>query len=161
MIVTFSVPFVKAKERPRFRGHAYTPKKTKDAETRIRDAYRGACVRRYGHVVTAPKDVPVTVAVSIRKAAPKSRPRYLPKAVWDVGRWAFTRTIDADNCIKLVLDALNPITHYDKATSSTVVDEYVAWHDDSQITEIHGYKLDYMRGASEGTFVLVMWKEEE
>lgn len=161
MIVTFSVPFVKSKERPRVVGHAFTPKKTKDAENRVRDAYRGACVRKYGHVVTAPRDVPVTIAVSIRKAAPKSRPRYLPKAVWDVGRWAFTRTIDIDNCVKLVCDALNPLTHWDRAARKTVVDEYVAWHDDSQVTEMHGYKMDYRRGTDERTFVLVMWKEED
>lgn len=160
MIVTFSVPFVKAKERPRVAGHAFTPKKTKDAEAKVRDAYKGACLRRYGRVVTAPEGRPVTVAVSIRKAAPMRRPRYLPKAIWDIGRWAFTRTIDIDNALKLVLDALNPITHYDKATRSTVVDEYVAWHDDSQITEVHGYKLDYLRGTSERTYVLVMWEEE-
>lgn len=159
MLVTFSVPFVRAKERPRFSGHAYTPKRTAEAERDIRDAYKGACVRRYGHVVTAPEGVPVTVAVSVRKAAPMRRPHYLPKAVWDVGRWAFTRSIDVDNVLKLVLDALNPVTHWDRAARRTVVDEYVAWHDDSQVTEVHGYKLDYLRGAQERTFVLVMWEE--
>ena len=160
MIVTFSVPFVRAKERPRFSGHAYTPRRTAEAEGKVRDAYKGACVRAFGHVVTAPEGTPVTVAVSVRKAAPKSRPRYLPKAIWDVGRWAFTRSIDIDNAIKLVLDALNPVTHWDKAARRTVVDEYVAWHDDSQITEVHGFKLDYVRGVPERTYVLVMWEDK-
>lgn len=159
MIVIFSVPFVKSKDRPRFGGHAFTPTKTKEAEKKVRDAYKEACMRKYGHVVTAPKYVPVTVAVSIRKATPKTRPRYLPRAIWETGRWVFTRTIDIDNCLKLVCDALNPITHWDKKAKKTVVDEYVAWHDDSQITEMHGYKLDYLRGTSERTFVLVMWTE--
>lgn len=160
MVVTFSVPFVVPKARPRFSGHAFTPKRTKDAEKKVRDAYKGACVRKCGHVVTAPEGVPVTVAVAARKGAPKSRPKYVPKSVWDVGRWAFTSTPDLDNVIKLVCDALNPITHKDGATRQVVVDEYVAWHDDSQITEIHGFKLDKIRGTSDSTFVIVMWEED-
>jgi Holliday junction resolvase RusA-like endonuclease len=161
MYVVFSVPFVKAKERPRVVGHAFTPTKTKNAEKRLRDAYKGACVRRFGHVVTAPAGIPVTVAVAIRKAAPKRRPRHLPKAIWELGRWAFTDTIDIDNVLKLCCDALNPITHWDRKVRKTVVDEYVAWHDDSQITEMHGFKLDRKRGTTDMTAVLVAWEEDE
>lgn len=143
MIVTFSVPFVVPKARPRFSRHAYTPKRTADAESAVRNAYEGACVRRYGRVARAPERVPVTIAVSIRKAAPKSRPRWLPKAIWDVGRWAFTCTPDYDNCAKLVCDALNG----------------VAWADDAQVTEAHIYKLDRVRGTSDATHVLVAFEE--
>ena len=160
-VITFSVPFVVPKGRPRFSGHAYTPKRTEQAERKVRDAYKGASIRKYGHVVTAPEGVPVTIAVAARKGAPKSRPRYLPKPIWDVGRWAFTSTPDVDNLLKLCCDALNPVTHTDKKTKRQVVDEYVAWHDDSQITEMHGFKLDRMRGTSDTTFVLVMWEEEQ
>lgn len=159
MIVTFSVPFVTPKGRPRFRGHAFTPNRTKDAEKAVRDAYKGACVRMFGHVATAPEGVPVTVTVAARKAAPRSRPKYIPKSVWDFGRWAFTSTPDLDNLMKLVCDALNPIKHKDKATGRQVVDEYVAWHDDAQITELHGFKLDKLRGTQETTYVLVKWEE--
>jgi len=159
MIVTFSVPFVVPKARPRFSGHAFTPKRTKDAEKAIREAYKGACIREYGHVVTAPEGVPVTVCVTARKGAPKSRPRYLPRPIWDLGRWAFTSTPDLDNLMKLVCDGLNPVTHKDRKTKTVVVDEYVAWHDDAQITEMHGFKLDRMRGTQDMTCVLVMWEE--
>ena len=145
MIVTFVVPFVVPKARPRFSGHAYTPKRTRDAEKAIFDAYRDASVRKYGSVVCAPENVPVTVAMSIRKAAPKGRPKWLPKALWDAGRYAFTQQPDYDNCAKLVCDAING----------------VAWVDDAQITEAHIYKLDRARGSQDMTHVLVMWRGEE
>lgn len=143
--MTFSVPFVIPKARPRFSGHAYTPKRTADAERAVRDAYRGECVRRYGHVVTAPERVPVTIAVSMRKGAPKARPKWLPKRLWDAGAYPFTQKPDWDNCVKLCCDALNG----------------EAWADDEQVTEAHVYKLPRVRGTRDATHVLVMWEEQE
>lgn len=145
MFVTFSVPFVVPKERPRFSKHAYTPKRTRDAERAVLNAYEGASIRKYGKVVCAPENVPVTIAVAIRKAAPKAKPKWLPKVIWDIGRYAFTQKPDYDNCAKLVCDAING----------------VAWADDAQITEAHIYKLDRARGWGDSTHVLVMWEGEE
>lgn len=143
MLVTFAVPFVVPKARPRFSGHAYTPNRTRDAERAVLNAYEGASIRAHGRVVSAPEGVPVTIAVTINKAAPKARPKWLPKAIWDAGRYSFTQTPDYDNVAKLVCDALNG--H--------------AWADDSQITEAHIYKLDRTRGRADMTHVLVMWEE--
>lgn len=142
MIVTFSVPFVHGKQRPRFSrrgGHTYTPKATEDAERAIRDAYRGASVRRYGEVIAAPAGVPVSVAVTVRRALPKSRPKRVVREFDTKGGY------DIDNITKEVLDALNG----------------VAYHDDKQVTETHGWKLDRIRDWCDRTYVTVFWEEGE
>lgn len=155
MLIQFSVPFVVPKGRPRFaRGRAYTPTKTLKAEQAIRDAYRGECVRRFGHVVTAPEHAQVMVAATFRTAAPKSRPKWVPKALWASGLVPFVTTPDVDNCMKTVLDGLNP--HKDKDGEMVPV----AWHDDSQVVETHAYKLDRVRGGEDRTFVTVFWEEQ-
>lgn len=163
MLIQFSVPFVVPKARPRVGSKGtYTVKRTVDAEKRVRDAYKGACVRKYGRVVTAPAHVPVMVAVTMRQACPQGKPKYIPKALWDAwGSWPFVRAPDYDNVLKLCCDALNPVTHKDKKTKKTIVDEYVAWHDDAQITEAHAYKLPVERGKGARTHITVFWKEEE
>jgi Holliday junction resolvase RusA-like endonuclease len=142
MFVTFSVPFVHGKARPRFarmgRGvRAYTNRATAEAEDRMRIAYEGACLRKFGRVMTAPGHVPVTVSVSTRRALPKSRPKRIIREID-----AFKP--DIDNVLKSVLDALNG----------------VAWVDDAQVVNVHAFKLDRMRGATDVTTVLVMWEEE-
>ena len=148
MIITYSVDFVGGKERPRFtkRGRTFTPRKTQDNERRILDAYKGACVRRYGRVVAAPPHVPVTVAVSCKVAAPQRRPDWCPKALWDALQGVpFVCKPDIDNVLKLHLDALNG--H--------------AWHDDSQVTQTHAFKLPRKVGGNSATYVLVTWEGEE
>lgn len=162
-MVRFSVPFVIAKGRPRVlrSGRTYTPKRTADAEKAIRDAYKGECVRRFGHVVTAPERSKVMVVATFQTVAPKSRPKWVPKILWDMGLVPFVTTPDVDNLIKCCMDALNPKVHRDKATKKTVVDEYVAWHDDSQVVEVHAYKLDMVRGGHDVTTVTVFWEDEE
>lgn len=141
MIVTFSVPFVLGKQRPRFfkRGRhtgTFTPEQTKDAMRKIANAYRGESIRRNGYVAMAPRDVPVTVAITTIRPLPKSRPKRMFRE-YD------TFTPDADNAAKLVLDGLNG----------------VAWDDDKQITQLHVRKFDRIRDMPERTHVLVMWEE--
>lgn len=156
VIVQFSVPFVVPKGRPRFgKGRTFTPKKTAKAEKAIRDAYRGACIRKYGHVVTAPERAKVMVAATFSTPAPKARPRWVPKVLWDVGVVPFVTTPDTDNLLKLVCDGLNP---YRGADGETV---NVAWHDDSQVVETHAYKLDRQRGGREETNVIVYWEDDD
>ena len=143
MFVTFDVPFVRGKDRPRFarmgRGvRAYTSNATARAEDAIRNAYVSACVSKYGHAVMAPEHVPVYVYISTERELPKSRPKRL-------FRERDTYKPDIDNTLKCVLDAING----------------VAWVDDAQVTQAHVIKLDRTRGRGDMTHVLVMWKGEE
>ena len=156
MVVDFSVPFVVAKGRPRFgKGRTFTPKKTRSAERAIRDAYKGACVRKCGRLVTAPERAKVMVAMTFQTPAPKSRPKWVPKWLWQLGVVPFVTTPDADNLTKTVLDGLNP--YVDEKSGERVP---VAWHDDSQVVETHAYKLDRKRGGEERTSVVVFWEDD-
>ena len=115
------------------------------AEQAIKNAYKGASIRRYGDVVTAPLRTEVTVAVTFQTPAPKQRPRWVPKVVWQLGEIPFTTKPDVDNLLKTVLDGLNG----------------VAWEDDSQVTELHGYKLHRRRGGKALTTATVFWEESD
>lgn len=155
MIVSFSVPQAVPKGRPRFgNGRTYTPRKTAQAERAIRDAYRGACLRRYGRIVTAPERAKVMVAATFEVPAPKGRPRWVPRRLWERGLVPFVTLPDVDNLMKTVLDGLNPAKGGDGSA------EPVAWHDDSQVVEVHAYKLDRRRGGAEMTRVTVFWEDE-
>lgn len=143
VIVTFSVPFVHGKQRPRFsrigeKVRTHTPRETTRNEKRIADAYKGACIRQLGRVVAAPAHVPVKMAVCTRRILPKSRPKRIL-------REPDTYKPDLDNCFKEIKDALNG----------------VAWADDAQVTEVHGFKMPRTRGAIETTYVTVFWEEED
>ncbi len=113
---------VPTKARPRFRGHAYTPKKTKAAEAKIKAAW----LEQVGDTITAINGEAVHlpeftgavhVAVSVQRQLTKS------DAKRDLYK-ADTKLPDADNVAKL-LDALNG----------------VAWKDDRQITRLTVEKL--------------------
>ena len=156
MVIQFEVPLVVPKGRPKFgKGRTYTPAKTARAERAVRDAYRGACVRKYGNLVTAPERAKVMVAATFEMPAPKSRPRWCPRWLWQAGVVPFVTIPDVDNLLKTILDGLNPY----RARDGSMVP--VAWHDDSQVVETHAYKLDRIRGGAEKTRVTVFWEEEE
>jgi len=144
MIVTFSVPFVQGKKRPRFfrRGRhtgTYTPEETKQAMADIAKAYESAALQKYCHVPKAGKGTPVTVAITTAKPLPKSRPKRIV-------RESDTYKPDADNTAKLVLDGLNG----------------VAWEDDAQVTRLHVFKLDRSRFMDHSmTYAMVLWEEVE
>ena len=124
--VRFTVDFLQGKQRPRFSrrtGRAYTPKETEDAERQIGIAYKGASIRKYGRVVSAPRGVPVAVQVDCYKREPKTIPEYVLE--WLLPRIPFVVAGDADNYLKEI-DGLNGI----------------AWHDDAQVTAAHVYKHD-------------------
>ena len=76
------------KARPRvYRGHAVTPQRTRDAETRIRSEFR----RRYPHATPMTGPVELKLAFHMSK---RGRPDY-------------------DNLAKLVTDALNGLAYMD------------------------------------------------
>lgn len=145
MFVTYSVPFVHGKERPRFgKGRTHSAHKTEANEQRIKDAYEGACLRKYGRVVSAPQHVPVAIFIRCTVPSPKRRPSWCPKRLWDLLHGIpFVKVPDYDNIAKEHSDALNG----------------VAYHDDAQVTEAHIWKLPQRIGGREETRVLVMWEE--
>ena len=138
--VGFSVDVLQPKQRPRFNVNGkqtYTPIETTLAERQIAVAYKGASIRKYGHVVKAPKGVPVAMRVECYTKAPKSYPRWLPK--WLKPWLPFVKKPDWDNLGKTVSDALNGI----------------AYHDDSQITAAHIYKRDLDETTRDQTTVTI------
>ena len=125
--ITFSVDFVQAWQRTgtdRINGHRYTKQATRDAERSVGIAYKGASIRKYGRVVTAPAGIPVAIKVEAYTPPPKKYPSYLPK--WMRPRIPFVIKPDASNILKLVEDGLNGI----------------AYEDDSQIIAAHSFKCD-------------------
>ena len=134
--VTFRVPFVKGKARPRFsRGHAYTPKATSDAQETIAAAYVKACG---GDALKASEGVPVAVAVLTTRNVRTGFRRREGDAHADLQK------PDADNIAKLVLDALNGL----------------AYADDSQVVALLVIKLPRRRGNEPTTYVGVFWGDE-
>ena len=147
LIIQFRIPQAVAKSRPRFTksGRVFTPKKTSDAELAICNAYKGECIRRFGTVIKAPEHVEVMVAVTFTTPSPKARPKWVPKAIWQLGEVPFTTKPDIDNLVKTVFDALNT----------------VAWEDDAQVVELHGYKLHRKRGGPTKTVCTVVWESDD
>lgn len=82
----------KGQGRPRFAGHAYTPKATRDYAKALRSEAR----RIWGY--RPPLDGPLAASITARFALPKSAK----------GRTYHTQRPDADNIAKAVLDALMP-----------------------------------------------------
>ena len=107
------------KQRPRMSGRvAYTPKKTRDYEERVRQAFRSSY---RGQVPAFYKGVPVKACIEIVQSIPKS--------------WSNTKTIkaergeiapvsrngDIDNIAKSILDALNTLAYEDDAQVTTLI----------------------------------------
>lgn len=114
--VDVAVPRVVGKARPRFTrsGRAYTPRGTLDAERLI----RGAFAERYGGRFSGFRG-PVSVTVEVERELARSNP------AWHIGR-TDTMLPDADNVLKLAIDALNGL----------------AWADDRQAFYASVHKRD-------------------
>lgn len=115
MSLFFEVPLQPVgKGRPRFtrHGHAYTPTKTRDFEKAVAQAFRVAYPDH--EPFTGPVSVEVYAFFAIPESwTKKKREAALAGGVPHIGR------PDADNCLKVVEDALNGL----------------AFVDDSQITD--------------------------
>ena len=133
--VTFSIPTVAGKQRPRVlrSGHSYTPANTREAERMIAEAYRAASVAAYGEVVMAAAHDPVALEVTTERPLPESRPRRVESE-------PDTYKPDWDNIGKLT-DALNG----------------VAWADDAQVTAARVEKRPRRRGIRPKTTITVSW----
>ena len=128
--VTFDVPFVAGKQRPRWSNQThrmFTPKETVAAERAIGYAYRAACKGQHARM-----GIEVSVSIRAHKRLPKAAKRPMP----------FFVKPDADNIAKLVCDALNG----------------VAYKDDNQVTKITVEKVE-RTDADDRTEVTVEWDE--
>ena len=113
----------KGKQRPRVcringRSITYTPKQTVDYENQIRSIYSKVANFKFE------RHVPLEVAILALFAPPKSVSQKV-RALMLNGEIPPTNRPDADNIIKVVLDALNG----------------VAFHDDGQICKIYFEKM--------------------
>ncbi len=108
-MTTFTVPFVRGKDRPRFTGNGrtYITKATRDALEAIKTAYVEQVELDEGKF-TPPADdgAPYAVHIDIYRALPKSRPKRVLSE-------PDTFKPDADNVAKLVMDALNGTAYPD------------------------------------------------
>lgn len=143
--VSFSVPFVAGKARPRFRrDRAYTTRETERYERAIWGTYAAECrAEGFPCPVTAPYGTEVEVEIKVWGPLPKSRRK-------GVTAEPYTVKPDADNISKLVLDALNP-----KPLEGRVG----AWRDDAQVTHLEVRKVTRARGVEPRTDVTVKWEE--
>ena len=135
--VTFSVPFVAGKERPRHHGKVtYTPAKTRHFEQAIKAAYELAVADKGGTVdgYRAPRHVSVSVTIWTQRPLPKSRAK-------SISTEEDAYKPDADNVAKLVMDALNG----------------VAWVDDAQVDDQCTHKKYRYRDAPTRTTVHILW----
>ena len=103
---------IKGKDRPRFfRGHAYTPKETKEYEKLVASKYEGEKIKGQVKVeITAHYKIPKSTT---KKALLEIKNGKLPQVKPDI-----------DNILKIVLDSLNG----------------VAYEDDKQVTSITANK---------------------
>lgn len=99
------------KQRPRISGRqAYTPKRTKDYEGRVLQAFRSSYS---GFYPAFGKDVPVWVCIYIIQAIPKSWPRKKQRMAEAGEIFPLGRNGDIDNIAKSILDALNGFAYED------------------------------------------------
>ena len=101
------------KQRPRMSGRvAYTPKKTRDYEERVRKAFRSSYS---GETPVFHKDIPVEVCIEVVQGIPKSwsNSKTLKAERGEIA--PTSRNGDLDNIAKSILDALNTLAYEDDA----------------------------------------------
>ena len=104
------------KQRPRIgKQGAYTPKKTRDYEKRVRWCFQDAG----GYLLHGAIEIRITAYYPI----PKSEPKYMKREML-AGIVRPTKRPDLDNIAKIILDALNG----------------VAYKDDAQVVLVHAEK---------------------
>lgn len=124
--LTFYVPMQPiGKARPRVVSkfghmHAFTPKKTKDAEDKIKNA----AIKAMAEAKCETTDLPLCLSVAAFFALPKSATKKRYHEVASNHYTPHTQKPDIDNVVKLVADALNKVVYFD----------------DKQIAQIKGEK---------------------
>ena len=107
------------KQRPRISGRqAYTPKRTKDYEGRVLDAFRSSYE---GFYPAFGKDVPVRICITVSQEIPKSWSKK-KRAQAERGEIVpLSRNGDVDNIAKSILDALNGFAYEDDCQVTTLM----------------------------------------
>ena len=107
------------KQRPRISGRrAYTPKRTKDYEERVLEAFRSSY---QGFYPAFGKDAPVRICISIYQAIPKS---WSKKKCLQAERGEIvplSRNGDIDNIAKSLLDVLKGFAYEDDCQVTTLI----------------------------------------
>lgn len=119
-MITFTVDGAAVpKQRPRMHGRqAYTPKKTRDYEERVRDSFRSSY---HGELPVYPKGVPVRVGIEIIQGIPKSWSNSKTIKAERGELVPVTRSGDLDNIAKSILDALNGLVYEDDCQVATLI----------------------------------------
>lgn len=119
MKVKFTIPGVPVpKARPRVvRGHAFTPKKTKDYETLVKDVYNLTVGEYLG-------DSAIVATIDLYFPIPESYSKSKKRRIAD-GEIKHTKRPDVDNCAKAILDALNEVAYKDDAQ---IVESHITKH---------------------------------
>ena len=107
------------KQRPRISGHrAYTPKRTKDYEERVLNAFRSSYS---GFYPAFGKDAPVRICISVIQEIPRSWSKK-KRAQAERGEIVpLSRNGDVDNIAKSILDALNGYAYQDDCQVTTLI----------------------------------------
>ena len=107
------------KQRPRITrgGQAYTPKKTRDYEGRVRKAFLSS---HQGFMPVFGGDVPVRVCIEVIQQIPKSwsNSKHLRAERGEIA--PVSRNGDIDNIAKSILDACNSLVYEDDAQVTTL-----------------------------------------
>lgn len=107
------------KQRPRINGRrAYTPKRTKDYERKVRQAFSDAY---HGDIPVYSQDTPVRAVIEVIQVIPKSWSKKKREAALQNHVAPTSRNGDLDNIAKSILDALNQCVYHDDAQVTTLV----------------------------------------
>ena len=107
------------KQRPRMGGRrAYTPKKTKDYEQKVRQAFSDAY---HGDVPVYEADTPVRASIQVIQGVPQSWSKKKREAALANQLAPTSRNGDLDNIAKSILDALNECVYHDDCQVTTLV----------------------------------------
>lgn len=115
---TVSGPAV-PKQRPRMGGRrAYTPKKTKDYEQKVRQAFSD---EYRGDIPVYAEGVPVMASIEVIQGVPQSWSKKKREAALSGVVAPTTRNGDLDNIAKSILDALNECVYHDDCQVTTLI----------------------------------------
>ena len=97
---------------------AYTPKKTKDYECRVRQSFSDAY---HGDIPVYAENTPVRAVIRIIQGVPKSWPKKKREAALANQLAPTSRNGDLDNIAKSILDALNECVYADDCQVTTLI----------------------------------------
>ena len=121
------------KGRPRVcRKVTYTPKTTRDYETLVKQCY----IAKYADKQPIPAKTPIAVTIYAYFQIPKNMPKKQQELI-KINKLFPTKTPDADNVSKIILDALNGL----------------AYADDNQVTVLTIHKRYAISECVVGVFV--------